>query len=484
MGIALSGIGWLIARVGTLAITWAASLYFVRALVNPQGTLGTFYVFETIISFLVLFSNGGLNAAIVKRVSEGEAAARYAGAGILLSVALLLFFTVGVVIAAPLLVQFFGFAGISVILVVGTMLAYQMKDTSNAILSGQFKVGRSGLVDFINGTSQVLFQVSLVGLGFGALALMAGYMAGTIVAGLVAAGLVLRRIRPAKPTREDLESVIDFARYSFLNNFVQKFYDNIDIIVITVLIGKAATGVYGIGFRFSLIIVVFYSAINRVSFPEISQHSSAGNVARVKEVLSDSLVLGLLIGLPALAGFVVMARPIIVTFYTGTFAAATGVAIGAVATRVPEGLRSSFDTVLNSIDRPDIAFRGGLILLIANLVLDLVLVPTIGIVGAVVASFIGITLQFLYLFRHVVTILDLSAGDFPLKDIGIETLAAAVMAGAVYWLREVVGPSTAVEVFGLVGVGVMVYFGIVLTIGHGIRIRIVAILQDMVPSGK
>jgi O-antigen/teichoic acid export membrane protein len=98
MGIARSGIGWMIARFGALGVTWLASLYFTRALVDPQAALGTYYAFETIVSFLVLLANGGLNGAIIKRVSEGEEPEAFATGGLIASGAL-----VGVFLSASFL---------------------------------------------------------------------------------------------------------------------------------------------------------------------------------------------------------------------------------------------------------------------------------------------------------------------------------------------------------------------------------------------
>ncbi|QZX99909.1 oligosaccharide flippase family protein [Halobaculum rubrum] len=482
MSIARSGVGWMVARLGALGVTWLASLYFTRALVDPQATLGTYYAFETIVSFLVLLANGGLNGAIVKRVSEGEEPNAFATAGLLMSGALVLGVSLVALLASPWLIDFFGYGGLSVVFVVGSVVAYQVRDTLGALLTSNFNVGRSGVVEFVDATGQVSVQVGLIVAGFGAVALLSGYLVGSTLAALVAVGLVVWRFDFERPAKRHFRSLMEFARYSFANNFVQHFYDNIDIIVITVLLGKAATGVYGIGFRFSLILTIFYSAINRTSAPEISKHDAQDNEARIKEVLSDALVLGLLIGLPAFAGFVVLARPIIVTFYTGEFAAATLVAVVAVATRIPEGLRSSFGSVLSGMDRPDVGFRGGIILVATNLLLDVLLVPTVGVVGAIVASFVGMLLQCLYMGYHLAAILNLSVSDLPLKDVSREAVAAAFMAAIVYVMRMAVDPYSFVAILVLVGVGIITYFVTIFLVAPDIRSRLVAIFGDVAPT--
>ncbi|QIB74232.1 oligosaccharide flippase family protein [Halogeometricum borinquense] len=481
MGTARSGIGWLIAQVGALAMAWLANIYFTRALAEPQTSLGTFYAFETVVAFLVLLGNGGLNEAIIKRISEGTDAEEFATAGVLLSLALVVVLSVGVIIASPLLIDFFELGGLSVLLVLVTLFAYQCRDTMNALLASNFQVGRTGGINFANSIGQVAVQVSLVSIGLGAVALMIGYTVGAILAAAIAVYLISKRFTATRPSEYHFQSLIRFARYSFLNNFVQKFYDNIDIIVITVLIGRAATGIYGIGFRFSLLVMVVYSAISRSVTPEISKQDTEGNQDRIREILSDSIVLGLFFGIPALAGFAVLAQPTIVTFYTAEFESATLVALGAVATRIPEGLRSTASTVLSSMDRPDITFRGGAILITTNLVLDLILVPTIGIVGAVVASFIGMSLQLLYLTYHLFQILNLSYADLPVREVVAEVVASVIMAGVVYGARNAATNMSFLLLTGLVLLGVASYLAIILLISGGVRRRLFGIARVLVP---
>jgi peptidoglycan biosynthesis protein MviN/MurJ (putative lipid II flippase) len=136
------------------------------------------------------------------------------------------------------------------------------------------------------------------------------------------------------------------------------------------------------------------------------------------------------------------------------------------------------------MDRPDVAFRGGVILIATNIILDLLLVPTIGVVGAIVASFVGMSLQCLYMGYHLSDILNLSVSDLPLGDVSREVLAAVLMAGVVYAARSFVDPYSFVTILALVGLGVGVYSVTVLLVAPAIRNRVVAILGDVVPSSQ
>jgi O-antigen/teichoic acid export membrane protein len=486
MGIARSGIGWFIAKVLALSSSWAASIYFARALSNPAATLGQFYVFETVISFFMLAASSGINGAIGKRVSEREESEAYVVAGVALSGITIVAATVLVALASPLLISYFGYGGLGVLFVIGMLWALQVRNTASAILEGYSLVGRSGGIGLFDTASRVVLQVGFVSLGFGLFGLMGGAFAGASLASVIATILLVLGV--PLPSRSEIRGLFDrqymfnlvsYAKYQVLSGFATKFYDNIDIIVITTFIGSSATGVYGIGFRFSLMLSIVYGAVTTSSVPEISLHSSNDNMARVETILTDAIIFATLLAIPATVGMFVIAEPLIVTVYTPEFRDAATIATIAIGIQIPNGLRSVFSSTMNAVDRPDITFRAGIILIAVNGVLDLLLVPTIGIVGAVIASLIGICLAALYLGYHLFRELELPFTVLPVRAVLAETGAALLMGVVVWRLKETISMPVIQLLILLILIGTVTYFIILLTISSGIRSRIFGIVSDI-----
>jgi len=482
MGVARSGIGWFVASVLALGASWLAAVYFTRALVDPQATLGKFYLFETVVSFLSLLANAGTNAAITKRVSAAADVVerdQFVGAGLVVSAVLLGIGLVVAVGALPLYPRYFEEGIVVGLFVIALATARQVRTTATAILQGVSKVGRTGAIGLVDAAGRAVAQVALVFLGAGFVGLMAGSVIGSGIAAVV--GVAMVRVGVSRPTREQVWSVVAFAKNAVVSGFTTKFYDNIDIVVITSILGFDDTGVYGIGYRFALPIQVFSGAISSAIFPELSEQISEQNTARAEEVFTDALVFSTLLAIPATVGVAVLAEPLIVTVYTPEFAGAALVATVGVGIQIPHGVQSVFNTTLNALDRPDVPARGGFILVGVNLVLDLLLVPTVGIVGAIVASLLGITAAATYLGYHALAELGLGWRALPLRQFGAELGAALVMGGVVYWLRVALPLRVIPTLAVAIPTGVVVYFLVVVGGSAGIRERLFGIAGDVLP---
>lgn len=487
MDIARSGIAWLIAKVLALGSSWIAAMYFARALANPTITLGQFYLFETVVSFVMLTSNAGINGAIRKRVSERETESEYIATGAVLSGTVLVVVTILVSLASPLLVEYFGAGGLGVLFVIGMLWALQIRNTASSILEGYSLVGRSGGINLFDTVSRVILQITFVFFGFGLFGLLGGALAGASLASIVAVvvlamGVPLPRLSEVRDliSRERVMDMISYAKYILFTGFSTKFYDNVDILVITAFLGSAATGIYGIGFRFSLILNVISGAITTSSLPEISFHSAEGNIERVKEILTDAIIFATLLTVPATVGMLIIAEPLIVTVYTGKFRDAAIIATIAIAIQIPDGIRSVFSSTMDAVDRPDVTFRSGVIIMVTNGILDMVLVPTVGIIGAVIASFAGVSLATIYLGYHLFQELDLSLLAFPIRPVFAEVVAALTMGIVVWRLKVFLALPTVWLLVILILVGVGVYFITLLTISPGVRNRLKGIVEGFV----
>lgn len=485
MSISRSGTGWLIAKTLALGSSWVASIYFARALMDPAATLGQFYVFETIVTLSTFVSNVGVNQAMTKRISEHENSEEYLVAGAVLSGGILITVTVLVALATPLVVDHVG--GLGVLFVIGTLWAHQVQKTANSVLQGYSQVGRTGGIDLLDTASQAGFQAALVFFGFGFVGLMGGAFASAGLAAVAAVvtllvGIPLPTLSRAREVLsiQYMRDLLSYAKYVFLAGFAGRFYDNIDIIVITTFLGSAATGVYGIGFRFSLLLVIVSGAIGNSSLPEISYHSAEGNTDRVNVILTDAMVFATVLTIPATVGMFLIAEPVIATIYTSQFRDAALIATVAVGIQIPDGLRSVLTTAVNAVDRPEFAFRSGIILIIVNGVLDLILVPTIGIVGAVIASLFGVTLATLYLGYQLFKQPEIPLSVLPFRPVLCEVIAACLMGGVVWGLDRYLSLPQIALLIVLIFAGIVTYFVVLVTISSGVRNRLTGIANDLI----
>lgn len=484
MSAARSGIGWLVAKLVGLGASWFAAAYFARALTDPQATLGQFYLFETIVSLSMLAISAGTGGAITQRLSstmDQRTRNRYLGAGI---VVLAVRFGVVVVVmlaALPLYERLFDRGILVGVFVIILVFALQIKTVGGSVLSGQSRVGRSGAVGLVDTAVQAFAQALFVFLGAGLIGLIGGAVVGSVVASVFGLIVVKRSIGIARPRGEEIRSVLRYTKDSFMSGVATKFYDNVDILAIRYFLDERAVGVYGIGFRFALPVQIASGAISDAMLPEVSKEVAGGNEERVTELISDALVYATIIALPATVGGAILARPLVVTAFTGAFVDSALIAVVGIAIQIPAGFRSVFTSALNAADRPDVPARAGFILIVVNLVLDLLLIPVVGAFGAILASFVAISLVTIYLGYHVFSIFELTLPDLPLREFGAEVAASLLMGGVVYGLREGLGLPNIPLLAVAIPTGAIVYFSTLVGVSGGIRRRLLGIASDVLP---
>jgi O-antigen/teichoic acid export membrane protein len=272
-----------------------------------------------------------------------------------------------------------------------------------------------------------------------------------------------------------------YTRDSFISGIAMRFYDNIDILTIRYFLDDAAVGVYGIGFRFALPVQVVSGAIADAMLPEVSSEAAEDNDHQVTSLVTDAFVYAPIIALPATVGVAILAEPLVVTAFSGAFADSALIAVVAIGIQIPAGFRSVFSSALNAVDRPDVPARAGFTVIVANLLLDVILVPTIGPLGAVIASLAAIGIATIYLGYHVFSIFDLAITDLPLREFGIEIAAALFMGGAVYGLQEMLSLPNIPLLAITITTGAGVYFAAIMILSESIRQRLLGIADDVLP---
>jgi len=480
MGVARSGIGWLVAKFGALILSFGSLLYFTRALPNATRVLGLFQVFEAIVTMTVVVFSSGLSVAVTKRISERQKESAFVGAAAAITLGILAILTVGVLVATDRIVSYFEMGLVVVPFLLVTLWAEQISNMGKAVLRGASRVGQTGGVSFAEMAVRVPVQIGLVYAGYELFGLIVGVTLGVVASAAVAVALVPYSV--SMPSRDEFESLFSFTKYSYLQGFASKVYMNVDTFVIAALLSSQSVALYNVPFRLAIVLDTFALSISSTVLPEISHKDAMENPERVREVLRDAIVFSTILALPAVVGVAILARPLIRTLFTAEFTAGATVAVLAMAIQVPESLRTVLTSVVMGIDRPDVSLRANLLLVAINVVLDVALVFTIGIEGAAIATFLGAAVTALYLGSKLFGVLDLGWGFFPVQPLAAQVVAAGTMGLIVATLRGVLTFATVPKLALLVSAGVVSYWTILLGISPSTRKMTWGIAQDLLPS--
>lgn len=450
---------YFVSKVGASAIGFLATVYFARVL--GASTLGVFFVVVALLAWARIPVNA-VNSAITKRVSEEVSDGEFMSAGLLVETGLfaavaVVFYvfeaTINDFIGAPLMEY-------ALVLFAAQVFFYW----AVACLKGQARVGRAGLYGMFERAVRAVAQVLLVLAGFRALGLVGGMATSFALAGIAVLLSFDRGL--TRPSREHFTRLFSFARYSWLGNLKLKTFVWMDTIVLNFFVASALIGVYEISWNLAGFLVIVSNSIGQTLFPEISRLATEDKYDEIRDLLQEALAYSGIFMIPGFFGALVLG-PELLGIYGGEFQRGTAVLVILIVARTFDSYASQFNNVINSIDRPDVAFRINVVYVVVNLVLNVALVYSYGMEGAAVATatsaIVVLVLDYHYLTRLVGRI------ELPTAIVGKQIAAASAMAVVLLAYVESFGVANDYVTVAVVFGGAAVYVTVLLAIESTIR---------------
>lgn len=354
-----------------------------------------------------------------------------------------------------------GVPSIAPFLAVGTLYIVTRAFTSyfTALFQGFNRVDWSAVVNVVNNVGRVLFVVAFVALGFGVTGALFGYVAGFLsaaaIGGYVAYTRFYSEYDPAPAVEEGLpRRIIEYSIPLTATRTANVIDRKIDTILVGVLLNMTAVGYYTVAKQVADFVAAPASSLGYTISPAIGEQSSADRKDRARTLYEHSVEYVLLAYLPAVAGLVLVAEPMVRYIFGENY-------LGAVpAVQVFAGF--VLVSALNNVTSDGLDFLGRARsraitktgMAISNVVLNILLIPIFGVVGAAVATVI--TFSFYTFINMYIIHQEL---DIRIYHVGrwtaLVSLVTGGMAVAVWFVLPYV--SGLVTLFGAVLVGVVTW---------------------------
>lgn len=453
-------------QVGRTFAGFVGTLYIARTL--GSAPLGTYVLGTAVVIWLHIPTNA-VAEAMTKRVSEGEAPAEFLTAGFVV-IGALAAVVGGCVLVLDTVVE--GYIGADVAALMAALFAGRALFIAvTRGLDGQKKVAHSGMIRMVEQVFRSLFQIALIIVGYDVAGLFIGHVGALVVSSLV--GIWLFEEGFATPVRRHFRKIAEYARYSWLGRVQSRSLDWIDTLVLGLFVPTSLIGIYEVAWTLASTLSLVTISIATTLFPEVSELSAEGTIERIRTLLGDAMVFAGLFVIPGLFGAAVMGDRIL-AIYGPEFTAGVAVLVLLVGTRICTSYSTLFLKTINGLDRPDISFRIAVAFLSVNLVLNLLLVATIGWVGAAIATLVSAATSVTLSYYSVVTVVgDLNV---PTATIGKQVLASVLMAGVVVALDRALSSNHYVTV-AIVGVAATLYIVVLLSISSQVRSRLLAVVS-------
>ena len=476
MRLGQTSIIFLVSRITASVIGLFATIYFTRTL--GEEIYGFYSITLALVSWLGIVKSVGFGQAIVKRMSEGKEPDSYLAAGTTIKGVLTVLVAVGVVIFHEQVNAYVGqpIAGFVVVILSITVFSGLI----NSALKGRHLVYIYAPLETLKQLVRSVAMVALVYFGWELSGMLMGYAFGTLVIAMI--GLWYVRPTFVLPQWQHVVQLFEFAKFSWLGSMRKKTFSDMDIIVLGFFVTAGLTGIYAVAYTLAKFLDIFSSAIRTTLFPELSKQATTNNTDMVRTLTNDALTFAGLFLIPGIFGAAILGDRLMRIYGEG-FAIGdevlTILLVGILAYTYNKQLLNT----LNAIDRPDLAFRANAVFIVANLILNVTLVYTIGWVGAAIATAssaaIGLVVGFYYTRRQV-------AFTVPYGEITRQFAAALLMGLAVYAARSVgethwLADYNPAFVVLLVGFGAIIYFAILTAISAQFRTTVANNLPFTVP---
>ena len=377
-----------ITLVSTIALTgigFLSTIYFAHAL--GPAPLGAYFLFLAFFGILNLVGDGGFGGAAVKRISEGKEPNEYFSAFVFIRIILLTASVTVLLFAEPYLKDATS-AGIFFWLLLALIVSVFSSSTAIGVY-GAGKVGISQISNFVDVFLRILFQITAVFLGFGSAGLAGGF-----IGGLIAGGLANFRYLNLKLVRfkiSHLKNLSGFSFWIFLTASGSLVFTYADTILIGFFMSNADVGIYRTAFQLTSVATFTTLAFHTVLYPKISNWEAQGQVKEIENSLARACTYSLLLAIPACTGGWILGKSLLYYLYGASFVEGTSALFFLFLVQIVNVFMYLGTMSLAALNRPKDAFWITIISAIANILLDIVLIPIFGITGAAVATLIAMT---------------------------------------------------------------------------------------------
>ncbi|MCL0079969.1 flippase [Dehalococcoidia bacterium] len=386
-----------LASVVSLSLGFVVTILLGRYL--GAGDLGLFKMTSTIYGIAMLIAAVGIPAAMIKYTAEfKEDRTKFnqiVSSGVITSLFLGIGFIALFYFSAGIFADIFNMPGLSGLLKLLSPV-FPFASVSGALLgllNGIREMKKYAAATIIHSVLMVIVTVVLIYYGFGVTGAVIGIVLSSVGS---SAYLIFVSRRYFRITlvgyRQATGRLLKFGAQIFGANAINMINYKADIVLIGFFLTATDVGHYAVAVGLSTFFWLIPDAVQRITYPATSEYWSNNNHSALQKMIDKSMKYTACILLPIGLGVGFFARDIVTMIFGQGFVYAVLPLQILIVGTVIIGLIKAIGGSLPSIGRVDIALKVIVVSATANIVLNLLLIPLFGIVGAAIATTISLSI--------------------------------------------------------------------------------------------
>jgi len=450
----------LISTIGITLFGFISTMLFSHLL--GKDLMGVYYLFLAYYGIFNMIGDGGFGQAAVKRISEGNDQNAYLTAYTTLRALLILVSTLLLLLLSPYFIDLQSYD-----LVLWIIIALSASFFGHTVTYGVYGLGHVGVYSLSNGISEffrILVQIIAVLLGFSVFGLYGGFIVGILISGIVC--LKYFTFKPAKFSFRHITSLAVYGFWIFLIGTGSIVFAYADTIFIGYFMTNGDVGIYRTAYQFTSLAAFLSVAIATTLTPKISHWSANNQMDKIAPVITRGITFSLLLAIPVAFGGILLSERLLYFFYGADFAAGSTVCSILFIMQIISVFTLLLGVALTASDHARQAFYAAGIAALLNIVLNVTMIPIVGINGAAVSTVISFGLNAIlisHFLKRYITI------RFELLPIAHIIIASLVMALFVFIYIQFVSLDNVVFTLIPVVIGAFIYVTLLLKLDRGIR---------------
>ncbi len=351
----------------------------------------------------------------------------------------------------------------------GYIATMTLSTFTSIVFQGFNRVRWSAFIGALSNVGLLLFAVVFLLLGMGALGALAGYVVGYGVAAIVGLGVIYRRFVPNYKSDASPEPGLSkkILRYSIPLTITRSGHTldkDVDTILVGFFLNPAAVGFYVLGKQIADFVTVPATSLGFAISPAYGEQKASDDLDGAARLYENAFVHTALIYIPAGTGLLLVSEPTIRYLFGTDYLGAVPVVqvFGAyiLLRAIDKITNDGLDFVGRARDRA-IAKTGASV---ANVILNVLFIPVIGVVGAALSTVItyaALIIVELYIINQEFPINVQSLTKETLKICLVTGLMSSVVITLLPFVSSLISLLTVIFIAGAVWMGLTVMSGLI-----------------------